>query len=486
MAFGLAIISQEVLVPEAHNGFKSPGGELSMIFNSNSWITSHLSVAAVVLFVLLLSISCGFVPPACAQERASDADYARLAGDLVTIARAQAREDAANTAALLKTRQQQLLGEDTNSIEALVRDTRDWWLKNILNPFYEVASNPAASCELSQQLLVKVLGMESQAQKFGLSDPEFGSITSPESVLSKSVRLVKRRCLEEAYDECMSTGNGAALIALTMGWERQLQLLGLEDPAFGEQAAYLFRRCTVYKVKFHSENHVTAHYTLESTFDGSVNMLFEFGEGSDFFTRIGNGEWKGPTKAEEAAPDLMITNLICQPSSFYTCDSSGAFGTGPSKSHGKVLLKRFHRETVVGPDNKPQIRTIESGENSASLEFTMPLATAPAKYYSRGAVVFQTRMEIGGTAFSLVHSPANNQTVNLTSWTREGYNTLFSKEISANKTDKKITYANKTKFEIIHRPDLYPADQINPKFELTPKPQDETPPRKPAVSNPTE
>jgi hypothetical protein len=432
--------------------------------------------------ILLLLLACTFGGSvALGQERATDADYASLVSDLITISRAQTRENTANSAKDLKVRQQELLGTNLNSAAELMINTKAWWIANILNPFYDVAKNPAASCELAQKLLQTVLAIEAQAQKFGLDDPQFGLLGNADSVMSKSVRLVKQRCLEEAYDECMSTGNGAALVLLTVGWDRQLQLLGLEDPTFGEQAAYLFRRCTVYKVKFHSENHLAGHYTLDSVFDGSVNMIFEFGAGDDFISRINNGEWKGPTKEEAASPDFTVTSVNCQPPSFYTCESAGALGTGPAKSHGRITLQRHHKETVLGPDNKPQTKDIESGENSASLEFTMPLATAPSKYYNKqGAVVFQTRMEVGGTAFSVVNSPANNQTVNLTSWTREGYKTLFSKEINGTKAAKNITYTDKARFEIIHRPDLFPPDQINPEFELKPAPPDKSPARKPA------
>jgi hypothetical protein len=434
--------------------------------------------------LLLLLAGAGGASGAHAQEgiasgRASDADVASLISDLNAIARAQARENAANLAAELKTRQQQLLGEETNSTEKLMRDTMAWWMANILNPFLDVAQNPASSCDISQKVLVQVLGMEAQAQKFGLSDPRFGSIGEPGSVLSKALALVKQRCMEEAYDECVRTGNGMALMGLAAGFGRQLQLLGMVDEKFEDQVAYLFRRCTVYKVKFHSENHVKAHYTLDSVFDGSVNMLFEFGEGTDFFSRMSNGKWKGPTKEEATAPDVMVTGINCLPTSFYTCDSAGALTTGPAKAEGIVKLKRHTTVKVLGPDNKPQTKQVEEGTDDVNIDFTMPLATAPAKYYSRGAVVFQTRMEVGGTAFSVVFGNGQNQTANLKNWNVQGHPTLFNKQIDGSKPAKNITYSDQAKFELIHRPDLYPPDQINPEYELTFKHEDKSPPRKP-------
>jgi hypothetical protein len=463
--------------PQESRMIRQPSsGKTSILSSGNNW--SHWFA------LVLLLASVGAAAGATAQEglasgRATDADMVSLTTDLIAISRAQARENAANSAALQKTRQQQLLGEQTNSTEKLMNDTMAWWMANILNPLMDVARNPASSCDISQKILAQVLGMEAQAQKFGLSDPKFGSIGDPESVLRKALGLVKQRCMEEAYDECVRTGNGMALTSLAMGFGRQLQLLGMVDSKFEEQVAYLFRRCTVYKVKFHSENHLKAHYTLDSVFDGSVNMLFEFGEGSDFASRIGNGKWKGPTSAEAAAPDVMVTALNCQPASFYTCESAGALTTGPPKAEGIVKFKRHATVTVLGPDNKPQTKQIDEGTDDVNIDFTMPLATAPAKYYNRGAVVFQTRMEVGGTAFSVIFCNAKNQTTNLTNWIRQGHPTLFNKQIDGSKPVKNITYSDQAKFELIHRPDLYPPDQINPEFELTFNHEDKSPPRKP-------
>ena len=400
--------------------------------------------------------------------RASAADVASLISDLNAVSMAEGRVTRAATATLQAERQKQLLGEDSNSAGKLLTDTQKWWLENVLNPLNDIARNPASSCDISQKVLKQILAMEAQAQKFGLTDPKFAVFGNPNSVLSKSVQLVKRRCLEEAYDECKLTGNGQALIELGVGFERQLQLLGLEDTDFQNRVAYFFRKCTVYKVKFHSESHMATRYAVDSVIDGGVTMLFEFGEGNDIVSKLSNGKWKGPTKAEASAPDIQVTSVKCTPSTFLTCDSAGALAEGHPIAEGVVKLKRHYTEKILGPDDKPTTKLVESGQDNVSIDFIMPVLTAAAKYVSQGKVVYQNRIEVGGAAFKIAHAPENSPMAAITSWTRQGYPTLFNKQLNGSKTLKVITYSDQSKFELVHRPDLFPRDQINQAYERWP------------------
>jgi len=189
---------------------------------------------------------------------------------------------------------------------------------------------------------------------------------------------------------------------------------------------------------------------------------------------------EGPDEPEAAAPDVMVTSMGCGPPSFMTCSGAGAVAANAPASHGKLTLKRYYQARELGPDDKIVVKNAESGDNFASFEFTMPLATAPVTFHNPPRGDIPGRMEVGETAVIVVHGNGETPIVTLANWTREGYPTLFSKGLSGTKTVKNIGYTNKTKFEIVHRPDLYPPDQINPALELEPQAPPDTPPRQPA------
>jgi hypothetical protein len=61
---------------------------------------------------------------------------------------------------------------------------------------------------------------------------------------------------------------------------------------------------------------------------------------------------------------------------------------------------------------------------------------------------------------------------------------LFEKTFSGDQTEHGTRYIDTTKFELVHRPDLYPPEEIVPKWELTPSPEEPQPPRKPLPAKP--
>jgi hypothetical protein len=223
----------------------------------------------------------------------------------------------------------------------------------------------------------------------------------------------------------MQTGNGRVLIQLVLGWERQLQLLGGQDPNFEAPAAYLFRRCTVYKLKFHSESHVVVNYRIDSVVDGSVNLMVEFGQGATFADKL--PEWKGPLPAEAAAPDVMATSLSCQSLTegiSFSC-GPGARPMSPATTHGLVSLKRHFRSLVV-ENGAAKYEEKEDGENKVSLTFSIPAMTTILKA-NWGLGERSSGMEVNATAFIVVHASLTSPSVLLTDWERQGYPTLFSK-----------------------------------------------------------
>jgi hypothetical protein len=76
-------------------------------------------------------------------------------------------------------------------------------------------------------------------------------------------------------------------------------------------------------------------------------------------------------------------------------------------------------------------------------------------------------------AFWMAHQKDADPTggINVRTWTHAGYNVLFEKTFPDKHTDKQIVYSDTTRFEFVHRPDLFPADEIVKEWELTPTPE---------------
>ena len=70
--------------------------------------------------------------------------------------------------------------------------------------------------------------------------------------------------------------------------------------------------------------------------------------------------------------------------------------------------------------------------------------------------------------------------ITLADWTHVGVQVLFEKRIPATATSGKDLYADTSTFELAHRPDLFPPEEIVAKWELTSTPEAPAPSRKPA------
>ena len=153
--------------------------------------------------------------------------------------------------------------------------SREFWVKNVLQPAFDIMANPAATCELARSMLGRIVKMEHQAQIIGLAGLSFGDLGNPSSILGQAFSLARYRCLAEAFDECMSTGNGQALIMAMSEWGRQIKITSPElEEAWERQVAYLFRRCTVYKLSYNMK--LQDRTTRESSVVvGSFTLLFK-------------------------------------------------------------------------------------------------------------------------------------------------------------------------------------------------------------------
>ncbi len=256
-------------------------------------------------------------------------------------------------------RQKEMLGSERTRAPHRRRGSalsiREFWVKNVLQPAFDIMANPAATCELARSMLGRIVKMEHQAQIIGLAGLSFGDLGNPSSILGQAFSLARYRCLAEAFDECMATGNGQALIMAMSEWGRQIKITSPElEEAWERQVTYLFRRCTVYKLSYNMK--LQDRTTRESSVVlGSFTLLFKTeGEGIAAFAR---GMWV-TRQQEMMAPDVRVMDPDCGPDA-PTCREKAKGGMGGA-AFGIVQLRRDATEQsfeVVPFEPKPPLET---------------------------------------------------------------------------------------------------------------------------------
>jgi hypothetical protein len=107
--------------------------------------------------------------------RANEADVTQLISDLNVVSRAESRISRAAQESLPRERQEQLLGlaqDDGRSNVTLLENTRAWWRENLLQPASDIAANPAASCNVAQGIIWRILSIDRQRQLLGLQSSQ--------------------------------------------------------------------------------------------------------------------------------------------------------------------------------------------------------------------------------------------------------------------------------------------------------------------------
>lgn len=395
-------------------------------------------------------------------------------------------------AALSLDGQRQILGDEGDGSQGdLALSMRRWWIDHVLQPALDIAANPAASCGLATQMLRRILVLERQAQVLGLEEARFGDFGDGDSILGRAFLLLQRRCLAEAFDECMETGNGKALINF-VGSFRSIE----GDPLLVEQAVYLFRRCTVYSIVYHLELDGAVRDIRQSIVaDGSFRLLFSSDEDGDATTRLPNGVWSGPLPQDMASPNVLLSALNCGAAAV-SCDLDEApFGGLVS---GRVSMTRHTRPQTIrvvtetqlersagvgrvviendscgaGSDGQPLVQPPEGcreGESVAIISFAPPDFITMARL--RPGYGPLTRAGPGSDIYYLATASTGADPATMGAWTREGYPLLFTAAVDRTEvlpgTRGGTYHAHlRATFELRHRPDLYPPEEIQPANEL--------------------
>jgi hypothetical protein len=340
----------------------------------------------------------------------------------------------------------------------------------------------------------RILNIEKQAQIMGL-EKSFGPFGNSASDLGKALRGAHDRCLEDAFDECMATGSGQALIMMLAVGGRQMRLLAMEGAEYEDRVAYLLRRCTVYKVMYHMELRDLA-LGGSAVLDGSYILLLHLPEGEDAVSRVMTGQWA--TRKQDPR-DVQLTTLTCSEGA--TCRQSTPFVSG--ESCGTIMKQRNAIERTftvepVDPNSNPPPSPREmaagarvvihekhhrEGENRLVLQFLPPQFMTEEKlpeerqYMPGGAnsAIFDEAVNAGdaphpeGDPCPLAPLLVDNDT-----WVEGTYPTIFKTAHSATNGDAQET----THFEVVHRPDLFPADEIIPDWDVH-RPEPPSPPRPP-------
>jgi len=145
--------------------------------------------------------------------------------------------------ALGRERQRQLLGgEEDLDIAELFGSAFAEYERTVVEPRVRAAGE---SCAKGRLALETVLGLERQKQLIGMSD---GS-AFPVDLMSTAARV----CMQEEYELCVDEHIVHRMIPVTRGFERQRQLLGIEDPAAKAFEEDLAVRCLTFELVLESE-----------------------------------------------------------------------------------------------------------------------------------------------------------------------------------------------------------------------------------------
>lgn len=442
------------------------------------------SLLAAAFFALALS----FAPVVqaswgLASGRADASDVSRLALDVGRVLNAERQLNLrreVQSGILGIDRQRQLLGlEPDASLGDLYRAKRQWWVENVLQPALDIAANPAASCALARSMIEVVGRMTKQGQFLGLDEEEFGAFGNGTEILLKSYTIAHRRCLEESYDECRLTGNVLSFWDIIGAYEKERQQYLGDDPSLTELISYLIRRCAVFKLNYRMsiDNKGMAS---RSEWLGGYILLFRWnGALPTMYLRIVKGYWEAPRPFDREPPDILLLQSNC-PKFLSACermppedephDDGTAFARLTMKRTiieqtwrvvidtptdrilgGRAIIERTER--VVGNDDfelhfePPTVHLWALGQDGERRHLQPPAGT---DWYERA-----TRHVLKG----------DFDAPRVGSWTREGYPLVY-KAVSAEQAREWPFTAERTEFEIVHRPDLFPQDEINPEYEV--------------------
>ncbi len=428
--------------------------------------------------------------------RASPADRAALERDLDRLLNSERalnimRQDP--TQILSVERQRELLGIDEPSAVGAPLEhhlkQRSFWAVNVLQPALDIAANPAATCDLARRMGERVSVMDRESQLLGTEDGTFGDIGGIAEIYNVLMVTVARRCLEEAYDECMLTGAASGFKgSIFQGVMRQRSLLLGDDEEWDQQVLYVVRRCAVYKLDYSMTLRMmraTAGNSLTSEWTGSYVLLFDEGiEGVDLNDRLFSGNWRPHHKDP---PDITLVRVTCE--TLRDPSLSDCMRMPEERNDGGAVLrvgfKHVAREQVARVLYEPGTTVLDravsahaggrkqiehtlrpEGADGFRLHFGPPVLFLQSRVRGREMDNFPA----GGTdLFYDAHSSENGWgpvDVLAADATRGDYPLLFTASSAARPPAGPNLISENSRFELTHRPDLFPQEFLIPEYEV--------------------
>ena len=184
-------------------------------------------------------------------------------------------------------RQRQLLGvgdTDLSTLGAELQALFDQYQKEVVDVRVAAAGE---SCAAGRLALQTVLGLERQKQLLGIAD---GGIDQ----FSDLMDTVARVCIKEEYEMCAQDHIIHRMVPVWLGFERQMQLLGVENSPVSQYAKEMTQKCLTFDLVFESQ----------ATFDAGD------GDGYDSFVNAKVPLHFNPEKLKIEGSSALINNTF--------------------------------------------------------------------------------------------------------------------------------------------------------------------------------
>ena len=110
------------------------------------------------------------------------------------------------------------------------------------------------SCAAGRLALQTVLGLERQKQLLGMADGADGGLDQ----FSGLMDTVAQVCIKEEYEMCAQDHIIHRMIPVWLGFERQAQLLGMENSSASQYAREMTQKCLTFELVFESQSNFDA------------------------------------------------------------------------------------------------------------------------------------------------------------------------------------------------------------------------------------
>ncbi len=171
-------------------------------------------------------------------------------------------------------RTRQLLGTSDDSGQSDLGEVMsglfEQYEREVLQPRLAAAGESCAAGRLAIQTL---LGIERQKQLLGIE-------SAPMDQFSDLFDTVGRVCIKEEYELCAQEHIIHRMIPVWLGFERQMQLLGVSNSALSEYARAMTTKCLTFELVFESQANFDAGYGggFDSSVKAKVPLRFQADE----------------------------------------------------------------------------------------------------------------------------------------------------------------------------------------------------------------